>query len=113
MKTALIAPRALDALALPADLDGRDGTNRAHGHVQIAALDDLDAVRAWLARVADGKTTFENYRKEAERLIRCRHSARTSSTVPRIPEIPTAARALGRRRWTQISAPRPELATVL
>ncbi|SDI35949.1 tyrosine-type recombinase/integrase [Paraburkholderia phenazinium] len=69
MKTALIAPRPLDALELPADLDGRDGSNRAHGHSQIAARDDLNAVRAWLARVADKKTTFENYRKEAERLL--------------------------------------------
>ncbi|MBB4518344.1 MAG: tyrosine-type recombinase/integrase [Paraburkholderia sp.] len=69
MKTTLIAPRPLDALDLPADLNGRDGTNRAHGHAQVAARDDLDAVRAWLARVADKKTTFENYRKEAERLL--------------------------------------------
>ncbi|MFM0515050.1 tyrosine-type recombinase/integrase [Paraburkholderia sp. RL17-373-BIF-A] len=69
MKTALIAPRPLDVLELPADLDGRDGTNRARGHSQIAACDDLAAVRAWLARVADKKTTFENYRKEAERLL--------------------------------------------
>ncbi|NYH14224.1 integrase [Paraburkholderia bryophila] len=69
MKTALIALRPLDVLELPADLDGSDGTNRAHGHAQIAARDDLNAVRAWLARVADKKTTFENYRKEAERLL--------------------------------------------
>ncbi len=69
MKTALIAPRPLDALELPAELDGRDGSNRARGHAQIAARDDLNAVRAWLARVADKKTTFENYRKEAERLL--------------------------------------------
>ncbi|MDR6496483.1 hypothetical protein ACTJLC_29995 [Paraburkholderia sp. 22099] len=71
MKTALIAPRPLDVLELPADLDGRDGTNRAHGPSQIAARDDLNAVRAWLARVADKKTTFENYRKEAERPLLC------------------------------------------
>ncbi|MFL9858623.1 tyrosine-type recombinase/integrase [Paraburkholderia madseniana] len=69
MKTALIAPRPLDVLKLPADLDGRDGTNRAHGPSQVAAHDDLSAVRAWLSRVADKKTTFENYRKEAERLL--------------------------------------------
>ena len=69
MKTALIAPRPLDALELPADLDGRTGVNRATGRRQIAADDDLAAVRAWLARVADTKTTFENYRKEAERLL--------------------------------------------
>lgn len=69
MKTALIAPRPLDALDLPAGLDGRHGVNRATGRRQIAASDDLEAVRAWLARVADTRTTFENYRKEAERLL--------------------------------------------
>ncbi|MPW11322.1 integrase, partial [Paraburkholderia sp. CNPSo 3155] len=69
MKTALIAPRPLDVLELPDDLDGRTGVNRATGRRQIAADDDLAAVRAWLARVADTKTTFENYRKEAERLL--------------------------------------------
>jgi len=69
MKTALIAPRPLDALELPDTLDGRTGVNRASGRRQIAADNDLEAVRAWLARVADTKTTFENYRKEAERLL--------------------------------------------
>lgn len=69
MKTALIAPRPLDVLELPDDLDGRTGVNRAGGRRQIAADNDLEAVRAWLARVADTKTTFENYRKEAERLL--------------------------------------------
>ena len=61
MKTALIAPRPLDVLDLPADLDGRDGTNRARGHSQIAARDDLNAVRAngrllydWLIRPFEG-----------------------------------------------------------
>lgn len=69
MHTALLAPRPLDALELPADLDGRDGVNRAHGRMQIAAANDLDAIRAWLARVADSKATFETYRKESERLL--------------------------------------------
>ncbi|MCG5076828.1 tyrosine-type recombinase/integrase [Paraburkholderia tagetis] len=72
MQTALLAPRpldALDALDLPADLDGRDGANRANARMQIAATNDLDAIRAWLARVADSKATFETYRKEAERLL--------------------------------------------
>ena len=69
MKTALIAPRPLDALELPDTLDGRTGVNRASGRRQIAADNDLEAVRAWLARVAGTKTTFENYRKEAERLL--------------------------------------------
>lgn len=69
MQTALLAPRPIEALELPADLDGHDGVNRAPGRMQIAAANDLDAVRAWLARVADSKSTFENYRKEAERLM--------------------------------------------
>lgn len=69
MQTALLAPRPLDALDLPADLDGRDGANRAQGRMQIAAANDLDAIRAWLARVADSKATFETYRKEGERLL--------------------------------------------
>jgi integrase/recombinase XerD len=68
--TLVIVPAPLDALVIPAALDGKDGTNRAAGrHAQIAATHDLDALRAWLARFTDTKTTFENYRKEAERLL--------------------------------------------
>ena len=65
---ALVQP--LDQLALPAALNGVAGINRAtQRQPQIAATNDLDAVRAWLARFADTRTTFENYRKEAERLL--------------------------------------------
>ena len=65
-----IVPAPLDALVIPAALDGRDGANRAAGRqAQIAATNDLEALRAWLARFTDTKTTFENYRKEAERLL--------------------------------------------
>jgi len=68
--TGWILPVPLDTLAIPAALDGRDGANRAAGReAQIAATNDLDALRAWLARFTDTKTTFENYRKEAERLL--------------------------------------------
>lgn len=57
-------------MALPADFDGRDGANRATGNrPQIAATNDVDALKAWLARYHDTKTTFDNYRKEAERLL--------------------------------------------
>ncbi|MGF6852839.1 tyrosine-type recombinase/integrase [Paraburkholderia sp. CI3] len=69
MKTAVPAPRPIDPLELPAALDGRHGTNRATGHMQVAAGNDPEAVRAWLARFVDTKTTFDNYRKEAERLL--------------------------------------------
>jgi integrase/recombinase XerD len=69
MQTALLAPRPIDTLDLPAGLDGSEGVNRAPGRMQIAASNDLDAVRAWLARIADSKATFETYRKESERLL--------------------------------------------
>ncbi|NOQ65254.1 MAG: tyrosine-type recombinase/integrase [Methyloprofundus sp.] len=55
--------------SLPAKLDGSEGSNRAIGKpAQITASSDLQAIQAWLACFADTKTTFSNYRKEAERL---------------------------------------------
>ncbi|KVP53363.1 integrase [Burkholderia ubonensis] len=65
-----LRPLPIDALTVPAALDGRAGANRSRtGHAQIAATNDLDAVRAWLARFVDTPATFQNYRKEAERLL--------------------------------------------
>ncbi|RYF48209.1 MAG: hypothetical protein EOO38_10625, partial [Cytophagaceae bacterium] len=65
-----LVARPIEVIRLPADLDGRDGTNRASGvRAQIAADNDIDAIQAWLARFIDTKTTFDNYRKEAERLL--------------------------------------------
>ncbi|ACC76309.1 tyrosine-type recombinase/integrase [Paraburkholderia caribensis] len=65
-----LQPAPLETLAIPAALDGHAGTNRAAGgHAQIAATNDLDAIRAWLGRFANTPTTFGNYRKEAERLL--------------------------------------------
>jgi hypothetical protein len=63
-----IAP--IELVRLPAELDGQAGINRAtSGRSQIAAQNDIDAVKAWLARFADTLTTFTSYRKEAERLL--------------------------------------------
>lgn len=57
----------LEAVSLAASMDGREGDNRAFGgRPQIAANNDVDAIKAWLARFLDTKTTFDNYRKEAE-----------------------------------------------
>jgi integrase/recombinase XerD len=69
--TALLSvPRPIESLVLTSELDGTHGVNRArHAIAQIAASNDLDAIRAWLARFVDTKTTFDNYRKEAERLL--------------------------------------------
>ncbi|PMS21574.1 integrase [Trinickia dabaoshanensis] len=64
------APDSLLPVALPAALDGRDGTNRARGgHRQIAADTDLEAVRLWLAEYAGSPHTLRSYRKEAVRLL--------------------------------------------
>lgn len=60
----------IESVVISVDLDGQHGTNRATGnHPQISAQNDIDAIKAWLARFADTKTTFDNYRKEAERLL--------------------------------------------
>lgn len=64
----VVAP--IESVVVAPDLNGRLGTNRASGNrPQIAAQNDVDAIKVWLARFADTKTTFDNYRKEAERLL--------------------------------------------
>ncbi|MFM0052490.1 tyrosine-type recombinase/integrase [Caballeronia grimmiae] len=70
LPTPALQPTPLESLVIPGDLNGATGSNRAvTGRAQIAADNDLDAIRAWLSRFVDTKTTFENYRKEAERLL--------------------------------------------
>jgi integrase/recombinase XerD len=65
-----LQPAPLETLIIPPELDASAGLNRSStGRAQIAANNDLDAIRAWLSRFVDTKTTFENYRKEAERLL--------------------------------------------
>jgi integrase/recombinase XerD len=60
----------VELLRLPMDLDGHSGTNRAIGNrPHIAAQNDVDALRAWLARFADTRTTFDSYRRASERLL--------------------------------------------
>lgn len=60
----------IDSIQLTAELDGRNGFNRAIGnHPQITANTDADAIKVWLARYLDTKATFDSYRKEAERLL--------------------------------------------
>lgn len=62
-------PVPFENLGLPVDLDGSLGANRVRdGYRQIAADTDADALKVFLARYADTRTTFENYRKEVERL---------------------------------------------
>ena len=60
----------IEKLALPATLDGRDGTNRASDACRIGAVNDLAAIQAWLAaRAAGSPHTERAYRREAERLL--------------------------------------------
>ena len=60
----------IDQIDLPDFLDGSAGSNRSTvPHAQIAANTDIDAIKVWLARFRDTRTTFDNYRKEAERLL--------------------------------------------
>lgn len=59
----------LEQVSVPSLLDGSRGSNRSTASRQISADNDVDAIKAWLARFLDKKTTFDNYRKEAERLL--------------------------------------------
>src|SRR6195952_4991274 len=60
----------LEQLCLPPELDGSLGTNRALGaRSQIAAQNDVDATKAWLARFVATRATFDTYRKESESLL--------------------------------------------
>ena len=67
----LAPPLPLERLRVPEALDGRAGVNRAGSDVvcQLAASNDMEAVRAWLAEFHDSPQTLRNYRKEAERLL--------------------------------------------
>jgi integrase/recombinase XerD len=63
-----VAP--IEVLLVPRELDGSRGTNRELNVIkQIAADTDVEAIRVWLSNFVMTKTTFDTYRKEAERLL--------------------------------------------
>jgi len=63
-------PQPLEVQAALGGLDGRDGTNRARGGAcQLAAVNDLEAIRAWLTEYQGSPHTWRAYRREAERLL--------------------------------------------
>jgi len=65
-----LGTQLLEVSGLPSAIDGSAGSNRSlAAQRQITADNDVDALKAFLARYADTKTTFENYRKEVERLF--------------------------------------------
>lgn len=69
----VITPRdvaPLEVFSASAEIDGSNGTNRRRDVVsQISADNDIGAITAWLANHLGKKTTFDSYRKEAERLL--------------------------------------------
>jgi integrase/recombinase XerD len=55
---------------LTPEIDRTFGAHRASAVPrQIAANNDIEAVKVWLARFLDKEATFDSYRKEAERLL--------------------------------------------
>ncbi|KWC23220.1 integrase [Burkholderia ubonensis] len=68
--TASAGPLApLERLALPAELSGAQGANRAMAFAYVRAAHDLDAVRAYLHRYDDRPATRRAYTRELERLV--------------------------------------------
>jgi len=75
----------LESLLVPDDLNGANGLNRHAGQPLIEAMDDMLAIRSWLAIKSPSKNTQLAYRKEAERLVLWaimeRHKALSDLTV--------------------------------
>jgi site-specific recombinase XerD len=59
----------LESFSSPADLDGRDGSNRYPGAPRIDAANDYQAIFAWLATKSGNPNTQRAYQKEAERML--------------------------------------------
>jgi hypothetical protein len=76
----------MEHLVVPRKLDGSRGTNRIPGSPVLAAVNDRQAIEAWIeARAAGNENTRRAYRREAERLLLWaifeRHRAMSSLTV--------------------------------
>lgn len=59
----------LESFTAPADLDGRNGSNRYPGAPRIDAANDYQAIFAWLATKSGNPNTQRAYQKEAERML--------------------------------------------
>jgi len=58
-----------ESLAVPAHLDGSEGSNRHPGRPRIEASNDYQAIQSWLFTKAGSPHTSRAYRKEAERML--------------------------------------------
>lgn len=62
--------RPLDAIVIPAEVDGHDGDNRAErARLQISAGTDADAIGCFLAEYDRSPGTLRVYQRECERLL--------------------------------------------
>jgi site-specific recombinase XerD len=59
----------LESFLVPTPLDGAQGENRAMARPRIDAVNDHQAINAWLTAVARNDNTRRSYRREAERLL--------------------------------------------
>ncbi len=59
----------LESFVIPVDLDGQIGSNRYPGAPRIEAVNDYQAVFAWLATKSGNPNTQRAYQKEAERML--------------------------------------------
>lgn len=75
LQAALYLPFRADAV--PASLDGSQGSNRAPvAELQLSARNDIEAVLGWLMKYRESPNTFAAYRKEVERLLLWCHQER-------------------------------------
>lgn len=59
----------LESFLVPSLLDGVQGENRYLGRSRIEAVNDYQAINAWLGAVSRNAHTRRSYRREAERLL--------------------------------------------
>jgi site-specific recombinase XerD len=64
----LVAP--IEHLCVPSSLSGATGSNRQRtDRCKLSAVDDYEAIYAWLSTRPAGSATWRSYRKEAERFL--------------------------------------------
>jgi integrase len=67
---AVVPVRPLEFISVPAQLDGRDGNNRADAaRLQIEARNDAAAIGAFLQEYSESPGTLRIYQRECERLL--------------------------------------------
>ena len=74
----------LERSKLPPELDGRHGLNRAIGvRAQIAAENDVDAIKAWLARFVEHEGDLRHLSQGSPNACCCGRPSNCASRSPR------------------------------